>query len=94
MKNSGLILWGISMVFIFVLSILGHAFKSNVISYFSLFVVLGDYLYIFLADSGYGFYDTVYLSVFGFSIPELDAIAVVALAPLFVLLLLNSILRR
>lgn len=94
MKNSGVILCGISFVFLLIISLFSHGFKSNVLSYFSLLVILWNYLYIFLIDSNYGFYDTTYFSLFGNNIPELDVMALIVLTPLTILYILNVILRR
>lgn len=94
MKNSGVILCGISLVFLLILSLLSHTFRSNFLSYFSIIVILANYAYIIVRDTTYGFYNTKYCEIAGFKIPELDVLVLIALAPLLLLYVLNVIFRR
>lgn len=94
MKNSGVILSGITLIFLLFLSLFSHVFKSNFLSYFSMIMLIGNYIYIVVRDITYGFYNTTYYEVMGFKIPELDVMVMVVMAPLFLLYLLNVILRR
>lgn len=94
MKNSGVILCGISLVFLLILSLFSHAFKSNFLSYFSIIVILANYIYIIVRDTTYGFYNTKCIELIGMKIPELDVVIAVALAPLLILYVINVIVRR
>lgn len=94
MKNSGVILSGITLIFLLFLSLFSHVFKSNFLSYFSMIMLIGNYIYIVVRDTTYGFYNTTYYEVMGFKIPELDVMVMIVMAPLFLLYLLNVILRR
>lgn len=94
MKNSGVILSGITLVFLLFLSLFSHVFKNNFLSYFSMAMLIGNYVYVVVRDTTYGFYNTTYYEVMGFKIPELDVMMMVVLAPLFLLYLLNVILRK
>lgn len=94
MKNSGVILCGISLVFLLILSILSHAFKSNFLSYFSIVVILANYVYIVVRDTSYNFYNTKYIELIGLKIPELDVPVAIVLAPLLILYVINVIVRR
>lgn len=94
MKNSGVILCGISLVFLLILSLFSHAFKSNFLSYFSIIVILANYIYIIVRDTTYGFYNTKCIELIGMKITELDVVIAVALAPLLILYVINVIVRR
>lgn len=94
MKNSGVILCGISLVFLLILSLFNHAFKSNFLSYFSIAVILANYVYIVARDTSYNFYNTKCIVLLGLKIPELDVTVMVTLAPLLILYVINVIVRR
>lgn len=94
MKNSGVILCGISLVFLLILSLFSHVFKSNFLSYFSIIVILANYVYVIARDTTYGFYNIKCIELLGMKIPELDVAVVVALVPLLILYVINVIVRR
>lgn len=94
MKNPGTVL-GLAIMFVMLLmSLLNHAFYSNLLSLVSLIMVIATMLFIVIRDSSYEFWDTDYGSFFGMHLPELDIITFVILIPLLLLLLVNYMKRR
>ena len=81
-------------VILLLISLFSHAFKSNFLSYFSIIVILANYIYIIVRDTTYGFYNTKCIELIGMKIPELDVVIAVALAPLLILYVINVIVRR
>lgn len=94
MKNPGTVLGFAIMFILLILSLLNHAFNSNVISLLSMIMIGVNVVFIFVMDTSYKFWDEDYGSFFGMNLPELDVIMVIILIPLFILFLVNFVKRR
>lgn len=94
LKNSGVLLCMISLLFLLLLSLFGHFIDNNFISYFSIIVIVLNVLYILYRDSAYNFVNTNSVNFLWFKVPELDMFALCAMIPLLCLYIVNVCKRR